>query len=43
MLVIIAFLGGEEEVTCHLEFLTKNEAPAILKLSGKIFIGLQNF
>jgi hypothetical protein len=36
MLVIITFLGGHYEITCHLEFLTRNETPDILNSQEKI-------
>jgi hypothetical protein len=36
----MAFLGGHQEVTYHLEVFTKNEAPVALEFSGKIFVGL---
>jgi hypothetical protein len=36
----MAFLG-HQEVAYHLGVFTKNEAPAALKFSGKLFAGLR--
>jgi hypothetical protein len=37
---MIAFLG-HKEISCHLELLTKHEAPVVLIFSRKRFIALQ--
>jgi hypothetical protein len=37
----MVFLGGHYDITCHLGLPTKNEAPLVLKFSGKRFISWQ--